>query len=436
MSNNRNLSKFANTLDNGTNGQSLISDGDGGVIFGTASGGAVSVYATSNLLPLTGVTNGTMAFVTSSNRLYIWSGTGWYTVAVVSNESPTSISGANEYYLLATDGTPLILTLTSTDPEGIAITYDYTPTDLVNKATISQTDNVFTITPSTNPADAGIFNITFSATDGINIVTRSATFENLGTPYNSITEMYNANLPNGIYTVTIAGLGDRRLRYASYNNKGWVEVLCSSNNSSTTPIDNWVGNTNAGWNSSLGDGTRYFLKNYNLNNGLALNYSGSSSVILLGSGFNATDIAITSKSSMTANGVTATGQNQLSALPLTLADLSGSNVATVSTLLLNYFKGTGSGFHSVDEYSTGWVKAGQGTFDISLYYREGSPNTDEWHIADGTSAISTTYYSNIGYRTGAYPARNVGSWSSGTGAKNSIYQISSTNVLSIWLTDM
>ena len=43
-------------------------------------------------------------------------------------------------------------------------------------ATVSQADNVFTITPTTTEAYAGTFSITFSATDGTNAVTAASAF--------------------------------------------------------------------------------------------------------------------------------------------------------------------------------------------------------------------------------------------------------------------
>ena len=55
MSNASNLSTLANVLDDGANaGQFLKSTGSGGVAFDTVAAGAV-VYATADLLPLSGI---------------------------------------------------------------------------------------------------------------------------------------------------------------------------------------------------------------------------------------------------------------------------------------------------------------------------------------------------------------------------------------------
>ena len=71
-----------------------------------------------------------------------------------------------------------MLTLVAEDPEGIAITWSYAVTtgSLGSTATVGQSDNVFTITPSTNEADIGAFGITFTASDGINLATAASSF--------------------------------------------------------------------------------------------------------------------------------------------------------------------------------------------------------------------------------------------------------------------
>ena len=123
-----------------------------------------AVYANIAALPTSG-TAGDMAFVTATNRLYLWTGTGWYNIALINN-NPT-ISGVNASYDLAIDGTATTVTITATDPEGIPITYSIVSDTSGNTATVAQgtgaNTNVFTITPSTNTAHAGTFSLTFRA---------------------------------------------------------------------------------------------------------------------------------------------------------------------------------------------------------------------------------------------------------------------------------
>ena len=135
------------------------------------SGGGVSTLADMDaLIAKTGMATGDQAFVQSNNKLYLYNGTGWYLVATVENAQPTTISGVESSYSLASDGTATVITAISTDPEGFPLTWSYAVTtgSLGSTATVSQADNVFTITPSTDEANAGEFSITFSVTDGAN----------------------------------------------------------------------------------------------------------------------------------------------------------------------------------------------------------------------------------------------------------------------------
>lgn len=133
------------------------------------SGSSVSTFADMDaLIAKTGMAAGDQAFVQSNNNLYLYNGAGWYLVATVENAQPTTISGVESAYELASDGTATTITAISTDPDGFPLTWSYAVTtgSLGSTATISQTDNVFTITPSTDEANAGEFSITFSVTDG------------------------------------------------------------------------------------------------------------------------------------------------------------------------------------------------------------------------------------------------------------------------------
>lgn len=165
-----------------TDGQSLVySTSSSKWIPGAAAGGGVTVYATINDLPLSGVSTGDLALVDSTNKLYLWMDTGWYNIATI-NTNP-SITGGNETpYILATDGTPTEITLIASDPEGIPLTWSYEVTSgsLTNgggtTATVSNVDNVFTVTPTTTEAYAGEFSLTFKASDGVNLGTTVAAF--------------------------------------------------------------------------------------------------------------------------------------------------------------------------------------------------------------------------------------------------------------------
>ena len=167
--------------DDGTADQVLKTDGSGALSWGDQGG--VATYATMALLvAATGMTTSDLAFVTANNNLYLYTGTGWFKVATVSNNSPSAITGVNSSYTLATDGTATTITAVSTDPEGFPLTWSYSVStgSLTNgggaTATVSQADNVFTITPTTTDTYAGTFSLTFSASDGTNAATSISAF--------------------------------------------------------------------------------------------------------------------------------------------------------------------------------------------------------------------------------------------------------------------
>ena len=142
------------------------------------SGGATVYADISALIAATGMSDGDQAYVTSNKKLYLYNGSGWFLVSTTTNDPPSAVSGVDATYTLAKDGTATVITAISTDPEGFPLTWSHAVTtgSLGSTATISQTSNVFTITPSTTEADAGEFSITFSATDGVNTISAVSSF--------------------------------------------------------------------------------------------------------------------------------------------------------------------------------------------------------------------------------------------------------------------
>jgi hypothetical protein len=134
------------------------------------------VFSTINQLPLSGNEAGAIAYVQSNGRLYIWNN-GWYSIGIV-NSSPIVTGNYDPFTAFEKDGTPIVLELEATDPEGIPLTWSYSITkgSLGNTATIAQNDNVFTITPSQNESDEGEFEITFAVSDGVAITALPLTF--------------------------------------------------------------------------------------------------------------------------------------------------------------------------------------------------------------------------------------------------------------------
>ena len=136
--------------------------------------GAVSrVVATMNDLPVVKNNFGDLTFVQSNNRLYMWRGSAWTSVALV-NTSPTITVGPDGAYTLAMDGTPTVITLEAQDPEGIPITWGYAvASGSLEDTTVDVVGNEFTITPGTVNAT---FDLTFTASDTVNIATAISSF--------------------------------------------------------------------------------------------------------------------------------------------------------------------------------------------------------------------------------------------------------------------
>ena len=262
-------------------------------------------------------------------------------------------------------------------------------------------------------------------------------------PFTSISNAYAANAQNGLHYFQKAGVNSGtafQLRYAMYDNRGWVETFYSVDTTQSTPWDHFL--------NYAGNNTRPTLIDFNLSNG-GLDYTSiSGSVVTLGTAFNIVDVAITSKSDKTGNGLVATGENQQNALPLIASDdLAGTEAAQCREALAHFFDGSGTGFsvggstggNINEDYAAYWSKSGAsptGPFEIHLGIREGSKTTTEFHLADGNTSSGATYSPNIGWRVdGTHGGSKVGSWSNGTAEKAQQYNIDGSNVLSVWLSD-
>ena len=124
-------------------------------------------------LPMSGNEIGAMSYVQESNRLYVWNGTGWFEIALV-NTNPTITDGGQATYELNNDGTPTVITLTANDPEEVPLTWSYAVSSgSLEDTTITNEGAVFTITPG---EIAAIFDLTFTASDGVNIDTSASSF--------------------------------------------------------------------------------------------------------------------------------------------------------------------------------------------------------------------------------------------------------------------
>jgi hypothetical protein len=157
-----------------------------------------AVVSSASGLPMTGNTVGKTAYVSETNRLYIWNGSGWFEMALI-NTNPTITTGGDATYALAKDGTPTVINLVANDPEGLPLTWSYAVTSgALEDTTISNTGAQFTITPGTI---AAAFNLTFTASDGVNIDTSASSFTLSFAPdWSTATLVHTLDNPNAYGT--------------------------------------------------------------------------------------------------------------------------------------------------------------------------------------------------------------------------------------------
>jgi hypothetical protein len=148
-------------------------------------GGIITQYDSVGLLPVTDLTAGDQAFVTSNSRIYVSNGSGWYN-ATVANSAPFWDSGYTpaSTYEITDSATPLIVTTRASDSDDASVSYSLVSQDSAQYAFVTTQDSgVWTFTPrsadSANAnAAAGLLrdsnstaiNVTFRATDGYNIL--------------------------------------------------------------------------------------------------------------------------------------------------------------------------------------------------------------------------------------------------------------------------
>jgi len=145
------------------------------------------VYVTAEELPALNNKVGDRAYVQESSRFFIWTGVGWYNIALV-NTTPTWDAGGQpsaSYELDSQNGNPIIINLAASDPEGLPITYSYLLSDSAQYlANFIQDSSQITVISKSKDSVASVydsygpftFTSTFRASDGINYLSRNSEF--------------------------------------------------------------------------------------------------------------------------------------------------------------------------------------------------------------------------------------------------------------------
>ena len=185
-----------------------------GVLSYTALPDALTVYATVADLPASGVAAGAKGIVEENKKLYIFTGASWVGVGLV-DQKPNFTTTPDGSYALS-PGADTVITLAATDPQGDPITYSYQVTaGALGGTTVSQSDNVFTISASSNSADAGSFSLSFTASDGTNLTTTTPSEFTLtfGFDWSSVDFGYDVLTGNGSTSAHTLGVHEPSYDY-------------------------------------------------------------------------------------------------------------------------------------------------------------------------------------------------------------------------------
>lgn len=287
-----------NTL---SNNQTLQWNDTAGAFSNVSLGSSVTVYDSASLFPLTGNAAGDQAYASDTNRLFLFSGSGWYRIATI-NATPTLTTSPNASYDLDSNGgTATTISLTATDSDGTPIFWSYTADDSADDlATITNDSNgTFTITAKTlsdilaagYDSSGGSFDVTFKASDNINFASATSEFTitflsgvmsmseyngwagNAGDPYALSGSQFNFDIATNKYNEDIST--SNSLHMAALNSTDQVRdadgyVTVSGNSytfyhagySTAETISQSTFNTGFAWQE---DGSAFFITDYTSN---------------------------------------------------------------------------------------------------------------------------------------------------------------------------
>ena len=187
----------------------------------SSSGGGVTVYANLAAFPSSGNTAGDLGFATNTKASYMWDGVAWQRMSIGTQIGPRFTTTPAASLSLNADGTTSTITAVATDESGFPVTYDwdaysgstlYNADSLPSQVTaLSQSNGVFTLTPSTAEANAGDFSFRVKASDGV-----------LATPITSLISLAFS------LTITIAARQTRGSNYVEPTSTGVTQFNYAS----------------------------------------------------------------------------------------------------------------------------------------------------------------------------------------------------------------
>jgi hypothetical protein len=157
----------------GVSGPAGTSGSDGAA----GAAGAPTSYANLAAFPSSGNTAGDLGFATDTKASYMWDGVAWQRMSMGPQIGPRYTTTPSGSHNLTPDGTASTITAVAVDESGFPVTYDwdaFSGSTLYNDdslppqlASITKSNGVFTLTPSTAEANAGNFSFRVKASDGV-----------------------------------------------------------------------------------------------------------------------------------------------------------------------------------------------------------------------------------------------------------------------------
>ena len=209
-----------------------------------AAGSGVTTHANKTAIDaVSSPSEGDLAFDEDKNVLYIYAGGAWERVQHGSNVGPRFTTTPASTLALSSGSTSTI-TAVAVDEAGFPVSYDwdgisgttvYNSGSLPNQITnVSESNGVFTLTPSNNSAHAGSFNFRIKASDGAQVSTATTAVslnfsQNINTPNSS---PFNAAGTNSL-NVTFSGVthnGGNGFSNTLRQGKYYFEVELTSTN--------------------------------------------------------------------------------------------------------------------------------------------------------------------------------------------------------------